>query len=211
MEFLREDASARGFSGEVQRFSCCTSGARWVQSGLGYRGWSSSAASKTVDRADAITITASEPAAAEQALNTLTNIVYNETSFLQPNPSVPAHAPGSAEDLHNGREAVAEIAHRDIKSGHRSRVLVKSKLPAKERLALRHRVPTAVAAYSDSRSAAQEALSGRNSTNGATQYRTRFGDDVSTPVGGKGGTDVSQHFGPFPVANGRTEVIVIGP
>jgi RHS repeat-associated protein len=141
----------------------------------------------------------------------LTNVVYNETGSLRPNPDAKPGAPGSAEDLANGQQAVAEIANRVINDGHPGRV-------APDTLSARgardvQRDPNAVDAYGRSRSAADAALGGSNISDGARQYRTRVGGNVTTPLGSRKhhrGETITQHYGPF-VEGGHTVVIVVAP
>ena len=146
------------------------------------------------------------PAAQQQSQppvdQSLTNVVYNESGSLRANSKVKPGAPGSAEDLANGRQAIAEIANRVIDAGHPNRVAPSD---------LRDNAAMKTGAYALSRTAADAALDGSNISNGATQYRTRVGDDVTTPVGRSStnpGTPVSEHYGPF-VEGNHTVVIVV--
>jgi RHS repeat-associated protein len=120
----------------------------------------------------------------------LTNVVYNESGSLRANSKVKADAKGSAEDLAKGRQAISEIANRVVKAGHPNRVAPSD---------LRDNAAMKTNAYALPRTAADAALKGSNISNGATQYRTRVGNDVTTPVGRSTtnpGTPVSQ-YGPF--------------
>jgi hypothetical protein len=139
----------------------------------------------------------------------LTNVVYNEAGSLHADPNAKPGAPGSAEDLANGRQAVAEIANRVIDAGHPDRV-APSALSNKAASAVKND-PNAIDAYGKSRTAADAALNGSNISNSATQYRTRVGTNVTTPVGKSQtnpGTPVSQHYGPF-IEGNHTVVIVV--
>ena len=132
----------------------------------------------------------------------LTNVVYNESGSLRANSKVKADARGSAEDLANGRQAIAEIANRVIDAGHPNRVAPSD---------LKDNAAMKTDPYGLSRTAADAALNGSNISNGATQYRTRVGDDVTTPVGRSStnpGTPVSQYYGPF-IEGNHTVVIVV--
>ena len=132
----------------------------------------------------------------------LTNVVYNESGSLRADPKAKPGAPGSAEDLANGRQAIAEIANRVIDAGHPNRVAPSD---------LRDNAAVKTDAYGKSQTAADAALNGSNISNGATQYRTRVGDNVTTPVGRSSmnpGTPVSQHYGPF-IEGKHTVVIVV--
>jgi RHS repeat-associated protein len=138
-------------------------------------------------------------------------ILFNETGSLRPGPDAKPGAPGSAEDLANGRQAVAEIANRVIDAGHPNRVAPDS-LTAKGAAAVATD-PLAKDAYGRSRTAADAALGGSNISNGAMQFRTRVGDNISTPLGRSStnpGTTISQHYGPF-VEGGHIVVIVVAP
>jgi RHS repeat-associated protein len=152
-------------------------------------------------------------AQAQQNLTSLTNVIYNETSAFSPNPNAKPNTTGSAEDLHNGRVAVGEVAEGILTGKHPERVLAKTELSKREAAAIKAGYGPAVAAYGDAKTAAAEVLAGSNATNGATQYRTRFSSDVTTNVGRDGpkvpGTPVSQHFGPFSSSLGGSGIGVI--
>lgn len=142
----------------------------------------------------------------------LTNVVYNETASLKPNTNAKPGEKGSAEDLASGRQAVAEVANRVIDAGHPDRV-APSTLTDKATNAIKNGDPSAVDAHNKSQTAADAALGGSNITNGATQYRTRVGDNVTTPVGKSSsnpGTPVSSSYGPFSEGK-HTVVIVVAP
>ncbi len=141
----------------------------------------------------------------------LTNVVYNETGSLKADPNAKPGSPGSAQDLANGQQAVAEIANRVISGGHPDRVAPDS-LTAKGATAV-VTDPNAKDAYGRSRTAADAALGGSNISNGAMQYRTRVGDNVTTPLGRSStnhGTPISQSYGPF-IEGKHTVVIVVAP
>lgn len=126
----------------------------------------------------------------------LSNIVENETSSLKPDPKAKSGSPRSAEDLAAGRLAVAEIAHRVTESGYPRRV-APDVLKKSESAAIKRGDQSALDAHSLSRSAAALALGGSNTTNGATQYRTRVGTNIRTPVGkrkGYKGSKVTMSF-----------------
>ncbi|QMV17273.1 hypothetical protein GOB94_00030 [Granulicella sp. 5B5] len=141
----------------------------------------------------------------------LTNVVYNETGSLRADPNAKPGAPGSAQDLANGQQAVAEIANRVMNAGHPDRVAPDS-LTAKGAAAVKTD-PNAIDAYGRSRTAADAALGGSNISNGAMQYRTRVGDNVTTSLGRSStsrGTPISQHYGPF-IEGKHSVVIVVAP
>lgn len=102
----------------------------------------------------------------------LANVIYNETSSLRPDPNSKPGQGGSAEALHDAREAIGEVAERDLASGHPNRV-APTDLKDKDRRALNGGNLDAIRAHNDSLAAAREALSGANRTKGDTQYRLR--------------------------------------
>jgi len=91
----------------------------------------------------------------------LANRVYNETGGLYVRPGVEGF--GNAQDLHNARVAVAEIALRNS-------AVAGSSLTESTKKALRGKDPNTLAAYNDSLAAAHEALNGSNSTQGARHF-----------------------------------------
>lgn len=142
----------------------------------------------------------------------LSNVVENETSSLKPDPNAKPGQPGSVENLAAGQLAIAEIANRVIDAGHPDRV-ASSTLYDSEAAGLKRGDPSAVDAHNRSRTAAEAAINGSNTTNGATQYRTRVGSNVTTPLGKSKtnpGTPVSMSFGPF-IEGKHTVVIVVAP
>jgi RHS repeat-associated protein len=148
-------------------------------------------------------------AAQQQKRVNLSNVVENETSSIKPDPNAKPGQPGSAEDLAAGRLAFAEVANRVIDAGHPDRV-ASSTLYDSEAAGLKKGDPAAVDAHNKSRTAAEAALNGSNTTNGATQYRTRVGTNVTTPVGKSKtnpGTPVSLHYGPF--IEGKHKVVMV--
>lgn len=139
-------------------------------------------------------------------------MVENESSSLKPDPNAKPGQPGSVEDLAAGRLAVAEIANRVINDGHPDRV-ASSTLYDSEAAGLKRGDRAAVDAHNGSRIAADAALNGSNTTNGAMQYRTRVGSNVTTPLGKfktNPGTPVSMLFAPF-IEGRHTVVIVVAP
>jgi RHS repeat-associated protein len=148
----------------------------------------------------------------------LSNVIYNETSGLRPNPEAKPGEVGSAEDLHNGRVAVGEIANRLLNSDHPEREQARNDLSDRDRRNINAGNADAINAHNDSLAAVRQVLAGSNTTNGATQFRTRVGNNTHTPVGYQNirhpGTPVSQHFGTFVDVGGRRPVpavIVVAP
>ncbi|MGH9770937.1 MAG: hypothetical protein ACRD4Q_04460 [Candidatus Acidiferrales bacterium] len=77
---------------------------------------------KPVDEAQKQQADESSQAQQQPADHKLTNVVYNELGSGRADPKAKPDAPGSAEDLANGRQAVAEIANRVMDAGHPNRV-----------------------------------------------------------------------------------------
>jgi hypothetical protein len=98
--------------------------------------------------------------AQQQSDKGLTNVLYNDTGSLRADPNAKPGSPGSAEDLANGRQAVAEIANRIIDAGHRAWV-APSDLTNKASAAI-DSDPHAVDAYGRSKTAADSALARSN-------------------------------------------------
>lgn len=91
--------------------------------------------------------------------------------------------------------------------------MASSTLYDSEAAGLKRGDPAAVDAHNRSRTAAEAAINGSNTTDGATQYRTRVGSNVTTPLGKSKtnpGTPVSMSFGPF-IEGKHTVVIVVAP
>ncbi len=138
----------------------------------------------------------------------LSNVVYNETSSLRPDPNSKPGTGGSAEALHDAREGIAEVANRVIDSGHPERV-APSELNDKDRRALSSGNADAINAHNDSLAAARQALGGANNTSGDTQYRLRTRSvSPDRPINGK---DTNFTYGPFINTIGRRETVVFAP
>jgi RHS repeat-associated protein len=138
----------------------------------------------------------------------LSNVVYNETSSLRPDPNSKPGTGGSAEALQDAREGIAEVANRVIDSGHPERV-APSELNDKDRRALSSGNADAINAHNASLAAARQALGGANNTSGDTQYRLRTRSvNPDRPINGK---DTNFVYGPFINTIGRRETIVFAP
>jgi hypothetical protein len=135
----------------------------------------------------------------------LTNVTYNETSGLRADPKAKPGAPGSAEDLHNARVAVAEVAHTVLDSDHPERVKAPTDLTARAVHDINAGNSDAISAHNDSLSAVREVLAGSNATKGATQYRMNA-RDTQKSINGK---RVTLRYGPFSNVQGGTRVIII--
>ena len=137
----------------------------------------------------------------------LANTIYNETSGLRAKVGAKSGTPGSKEDLHDARVAVGEIARRNFEAGHPSRV-APSELKYNQEKILSRGDPEAVVAHNESLSAAREALSGSDITNGATQYRMRPHAHTKIPISDK---PVTGHYGPFDNVQGVAQSLVVAP
>ena len=137
----------------------------------------------------------------------LTNVTFNETSGLRANPKAKPGTPGSAEDLHNARVAIAEVAHTVLESDHPERVQASTELPADAVRDINAGNRDAILAHNDSLNATRAALDGSNTTAKATQYRINA-RDTQASINGK---NVTLHFGPFQNVQGGTRVIIVAP
>jgi hypothetical protein len=133
----------------------------------------------------------------------LDNVTYNETGGLRADPKAKPGHPGSAEDLHGARVAVAEIAGRVLQSGHPEREQAPHSLTSETIRDLDAGNKDVIRALNDALSAAR---SGANTTGGAMHFRTgrhRF----KSLYGHKG----TLYFGPFLNATGGKRYLTIAP
>jgi hypothetical protein len=138
---------------------------------------------------------------------TLANVIYHETSGLRAKPGVKPGTAGSAEDLHNARVAIGEVARHDLDAGHPNYVAHTELKPDEEKtLAAGNRY--AVQAHNDSLAAARQALSGSKMTGGATQYRLRPHPHTRISIRGKA---ITTHYGPFNDVQGGEKAVVVAP
>jgi len=135
----------------------------------------------------------------------ITNIVFNEGSSLHPNPEG-----GSAEDLADAREGMAEVAIRLRRSRHfNPKQLAPPDLTNESRVALAAGNADAIQAHNDSLAAARIALAGANNTSGDTQYRLRPPwVNSELPINKKA---INFSYGPFRNTFGPPRTIVFAP
>ena len=134
----------------------------------------------------------------------LDNVIFNETGGLRADPKAKPGAPGSAENLHAARVAVAEVAKRVLESSHPEREQAPRTLTRETQRDLNAGNKDVIRSLNDALSAAR---SGSNTTSGAMHFRTgrhKFG----SLYGGK----ATMHFGPFHDATGgRHYFLTIAP
>jgi hypothetical protein len=136
----------------------------------------------------------------------LGNVTYNEFGGARPDPKAKPSDPGSPEQLHAARVAVAEVANRVLESDHPERVQARDDLTSKAVHDINAGNRDIIAAHNDSLSAARTALDGSNTTNDAMHYRTS-NHDLNSLYGNK----ATMHFGPFPNAQGGTVYLIVAP
>ena len=133
----------------------------------------------------------------------LDDVTYNETGGLRADPKAKPGHPGSAEDLHHARVAVAEIAERVLQSGHPEREQAPRTLTSETLRDLDAGNKDVIRALNDALIAAR---TGANTTSGAMHFRTgrhRFRSLY--------GNKATLYFGPFPNATGGKRYLTIAP
>jgi hypothetical protein len=133
----------------------------------------------------------------------LDDVTFNETGGLRADPKAKPGHPGSAEDLHDARVAVAEVAQRVLQSGHPEREQAPHTLTSETVRDLNAGNKDVIRALNDSLSAAR---SGSNTTHGAMHFRTgrhRFRSLYGHPA--------TMYFGPFPDSAGGRRYLTIAP
>jgi hypothetical protein len=133
----------------------------------------------------------------------LDDVTYNETGGLRADPKAKPGHPGSAEDLHRARVAVAEIAGRVLQSSHPEREEAPRSLTSETIRDLDAGNKDVIRALNDALVAAR---TGANTTSGATHFRT--GRHKFKSLYGHKGT---LYFGPFPNATGGRRYLTIAP
>jgi hypothetical protein len=133
----------------------------------------------------------------------LDDVTFNETGGLRADPRARPGHPGSAEDLHDARVAVAEIAERVLQSSHPEREQAPHRLTNETVRDLNAGNRDVIRALNDSLSAAR---SGSNTTQGAMHFRT--GRHKFNSLYGHRAT---MYFGPFPDATGGRRYLTIAP
>jgi hypothetical protein len=147
-----------------------------------------------------------EPARNNQREVELTNVTYNETSGFRANPNAKPADVDSAEQVHDARLAVAEIANRILNSNHPGREQAPNDLSSRTVADLNKGNKDIIAAHNDSLRAARQALAGSNTTNGAMHFRTG-----THPFASLYGNKATMHFGPFVNAQGGKVYLTVAP
>lgn len=134
----------------------------------------------------------------------LDDVIFNETGGLRADPKAKPGAPGSAENLHAARVAVAEVAKRVLESSHPEREQAPRTLTGQTQRDLNAGNKDVIRSLTDSLSAAR---SGSNTTSGAMHFRTGR-HKFRSLYGGK----ATMWFGPFHDATGgRHYFLTIAP
>jgi hypothetical protein len=133
----------------------------------------------------------------------LDDVIFNETGGLRANPKAKPGDPGSAENLHDARVAVAEIAERVLESSHPEREQAPHDLTRETVRDLNAGNKDVIRALNDSLSAAR---SGSNMTNGAMHFRTG-----SHKLRSLYGHKATMYFGPFHSVTGGRRYLIIAP
>jgi hypothetical protein len=133
----------------------------------------------------------------------LDDVTFNETGGLRADPKATPGGPGSAEDLHHARVAVAEVAERVLESSHPEREQAPHLLTSETIRDLNAGNRDVIRALNDALSAAR---SGLNTTRGAMHFRT--GKHKFNSLYGHRAT---MYFGPFPNATGGKRYLTVAP
>lgn len=112
----------------------------------------------------------------------LANIIYNETASL------------SGEGIYGARVAIGYIAENRYILGKTDKGIASPKLSSKAKTALRNKVPSAVAAYSQAEQAAAETQCSKDTTGGAKGFVIKGN---SSKPDRYGLYPVLKQFGPF--------------
>jgi len=133
----------------------------------------------------------------------LNHVIFNETGGLRANPKAKPSGPGSAENLHDARVAVGEVAERVLESNHPEREQAPHNLTNETVRDLNAGNKDVIRSLNDSLSAAR---SHSNTTKGAMHFRTGRHTFKSLY-----GNKAILYFGPFPDATGGKRYITIAP
>ena len=120
------------------------------------------------------------------------NRVYNETGGLRPKADAKPGEPGSAEDLHDARVAIADVIQNREKAGNHRGV-------ATDKI---HKGASASPQYRDAQEAATEAGRAPGDAGGARNFYLDYGQPQPKWAGGKKTTS----YGPFKNAAGGGDV-----
>jgi hypothetical protein len=133
----------------------------------------------------------------------LEDVIFNETGGLRADPKAKPGAPGSAENLHDARVAVAEIAERVLGSSHPEREQAPRLLTHETVRDLNAGNKDVARSLDDSLSAARVHS---NTTSDAMHFRT--GRHKFKSLYGRKGT---MYFGPFHDVTGGRRYLTIAP
>src|SRR5215469_10901859 len=133
----------------------------------------------------------------------LEDVIFNETGGLRADPKSKPGTPGSAENLHDARVAIAEIAERVLGSSHPEREQAPHSLTHETVRDLNAGNKDVARALDDSLRAAR---SRSNTTNDAMHFRT--GRHKFKSLYGRKGT---MYFGPFHDVTGGRRYLTIAP
>lgn len=134
----------------------------------------------------------------------LDDVIFNEAGGLRADPKAKPGAPGSAENLHDARVAIGEVAERVLESSHPEREQAPRSLTHETLRDLNAGNKDVIRALNDSLSAAR---AHSNMTEGAMHFRT--GRHKFKSLYGRKGT---MYFGPFRDATGgRHYFLTIAP
>jgi hypothetical protein len=133
----------------------------------------------------------------------LQDVIFNETGGLRADPKAKPGSPGSAENLHDARVAVAEVAERVLESNHPEREQAPHSLTHETVRDLNAGNKDVAKALNDSLSAAR---SRSDTTKGAMHFRT--GRHKFKSLYGRKGT---MYFGPFHDVTGGKRYLTVAP
>ena len=133
----------------------------------------------------------------------LQDVIFNETGGLRADPKAKPGSPGSAENLHDARVAVAEVAERVLESNHPEREQAPHSLTHETVRDLNAGNKDVARALDDALSAAR---SRSDTTKGAMHFRT--GRHKFKSLYGRKGT---MYFGPFHDVTGGKRYLTVAP
>jgi len=133
----------------------------------------------------------------------LQDVIFNETGGLRADPKAKPGSPGSTENLHDARVAIAEIAERVLGSSHPEREQAPHSLTHETVRDLNAGNKDVARALDDSLRAAR---SRSNTTNDAMHFRT--GRHKFKSLYGRKGT---MYFGPFHDVTGGRRYLTVAP
>jgi len=162
-----------------------------------------SGAQATEDEANAETTQNQTPDKNNPKEVELQDVIFNEMGGLRADPKAKPGDPGSAENLHDARVAVAEIAERVLQSSHPEREQAPHSLTRETVRDLNAGNKDVARALDDSLRAAR---SRSDTTKGAMHFRT--GRHKFKSLYGRKGT---MYFGPFHDVTGGKRFLTVAP